>query len=143
MLLAFIDDNVKKIILWVVLVSAVIGLLALGIHTVLQARKAKKGSAESADTDENLSADEDYNALDDVPSDEIVIPRNVVYSVGLNGQIRIGKYVVSSADDSTSKFNMRVNGLVREYTSGDMFTLADGDTISPVSGSVVLKRAED
>ena len=70
MLLAFIDDNVKKIILWVVLIGAVIGLFALVIHTVFTSRKAKKGStADDASNKENLSADDDYNALDDIPSD--------------------------------------------------------------------------
>ena len=64
--------------------------------------------------------------------------RNVIYSVGLDGKLNVGKYTLENADGASDKFNMRVNGLVREYESGDIITLADGDTISPVSGAVVI-----
>ena len=67
--------------------------------------------------------------------------RNVIYSVGLDGKLNVGKYTLENADGASDKFNMRVNGLVREYESGDIITLADGDTISPVSGAVVITVA--
>lgn len=73
----------------------------------------------------------------------IVMSRNVVYSAGLNGQLSAGQYVMESADSKDDKFNVRVNGLVSEYQSGDLLTLADGDTISPVSGSVIIKAFKE
>lgn len=76
-------------------------------------------------------------------ADNIVMSRNVIYSVGIDGQLKAGKYQMTNADDSDGKFNVRYNGLVKEYSNGDVLALTDGDTLSPVSGSVVLNKAED
>ena len=144
MLLAFISNETTQIILWIVAVSALLGLIALLAHTVITNRRKKNQDGQTADSDTNNSANaEEANNIDIANTDEIVLSRNVVYSAGLNGKFVAGKYVVASADDATTKFNMRVNGLVREYESGDMLTLADGDTVSPVSVSVLLTKFED
>lgn len=147
MLLAFISNETTRIILWVVLVCAALGLLAILLHTVITTRRKKNKNNQTADTPDGESAnfqDEiNYEAdIDVADANEIVLSRNVIYSAGFNGQIGAGKYVLLSADKSTDKFNVRFNGLVKEYSSGDTLFLADGDTISPVSGSVVLSKAE-
>lgn len=143
MLLAFISNETTQIILWVVAIGSFLGLISILLHTVITARRNKKGNQQTNNaTDDGFANAEDENNLEPASADEIVLSRNVVYSAGLNGQIGTGRYALLSADDSTDKFNVRLNGLVQEYSSGDTVVLADGDTISPVSGSVILSKAE-
>lgn len=146
MLLAFVDDNARRIILWVVIIGSALGLISLLVHTMLVSRRNKKiqGEQTAAANDENAdnAPVEQDERLDAATADNIVMSRNVIYSVGLDGQMRSGKYTLTNADNSADKFNVRVNGLVREYANGDTVALANGDTISPVSGSVVLSKAE-
>lgn len=143
MLLAFIDDNSKRIILWVVLVAAVLGLIALLLHTLIIYRRNKNnnGAASVTDNGGNEALSED---ADDVQfaADQIVMSRNVIYSVGVDG-LKAGQYTLSAADTSADKFNVRVNGLVREYSDGDVLVLTEGDTVSPVSGSVVISITKE
>lgn len=145
MLLAFIDSDVRTIILWVVLVCAALGLIGLLVHTLLTSRKAKKNNsaAEATADGENATVDDLPEEPNDVEITELVMSRNVIYSTGIDGQLKAGKYVLESADDASAKFNVRVNGLVREYSGGDTVTLASGDTLSPVSGSVIITAIED
>lgn len=146
MLLSFISNDTTRIILWVVLVCAALGLIALMAHTVLTARRNKKNGEQNTtendeiENSENAALDEEY--MDVATSDNVVLSRNVVYSAGFDGQIKAGKYSLQSADESEDKFNLRYNGLVKEYANGDVLTLADGDTLSPVSGAVVLNKAD-
>lgn len=145
MLLAFIDNSAKTTILWAVLVCAALGLIALVAYVVTSARKGKKGDspidAVSTEEDELPVETDETN---DYPSvTELVMSRNVIYSAGVEGNFKAGKYIMESADDSTAKFNVRVNGLVREYEGGDAVTLTDGDTISPVSGAVIITAVGD
>lgn len=117
-----------------------------GITAIIAFQAGKKGKVkkENHHTDEQqdvLTQEQEYLEAND--KGQIVMSRNVIYAVGIDGQVRAGRYAMTSADESDRKFNVRYNGLVREYLNGDMLTLTDGDTISPVSGSVVLSRAED
>ena len=142
MLLAFISNETTQIILWIVAIGSFLGLISILLHTVITSRRKKNGTLPTDNATDDGAANAEENNLEVAATDEIVLSRNVVYSAGLNGQVKAGKYVLLSADQSTDKFNVRLNGLVHEYASGDVVTLADGDTISPVSGSVILSKAE-
>lgn len=69
---------------------------------------------------------------------------DVVLSVGKpltaakNGKLLPGKYKVLSASEE-KVFNLRVGGMVREYTHGDEIVLGDGDEITAVSHTVILR----
>ena len=69
--------------------------------------------------------------------EHLVLARNVIAAVGHEGQIAAGTYALSAADGEEA-FNLRLNGLVREYHNGDTVTLTDGDTLCPVSGAVIV-----
>ena len=135
MLLAFADNNdTTRIILWVVLACAVLGLITLMVYTMLLARRNKNNQSNNPNA---ASANGQNGAAVTAPANEVVMSRNVVYAAGADGQLKAGEYVLKNADGSSDKFNLRYNGLVREYTNGDRVVLADGDTLSPVSGTVV------
>lgn len=65
------------------------------------------------------------------------IARNVTYTVGKNGQIACGQYVLRSATDKDS-MNIRYNGLVKEYPNDTKFVLGEGDSICCVSDTLVI-----
>lgn len=119
-------------------VGAITGFIAFRAS---RKNKAKKDDNQTNEQQETLTREQAY--LESNERGEIVMSRNVIYSAGIDGQIKSGKYVMKSADGATDKFNVRVNGLVREYASGDVVILTDGDTVSPVSGAVVLSSCEE
>lgn len=70
---------------------------------------------------------------------DIVLSRGVTYTVGKEKSVIPGKYAVLSAGESTSSFNVRIGGLVRQIRHGDDIVLGEGDTICPVSHTVILR----
>lgn len=143
-ILAFADTG--DIVLYCALIGGALGAICGGVAAIAAAKKRKtdaaKPSDEAAQRDVQPSETANgaqENAIEEaITADYLVMSRNVIYSVGLDGKLNVGRYVVKNADDASAKFNMRVNGLVREYANGDVITLADGDTVSPVSGSVII-----
>ena len=73
----------------------------------------------------------------------LVMSRNVTYSVGQDGEIAIGRYVIKNAIESEQQFNLRLNGLVETHQNGDVVTLGAGDTLCAVSDSVLIKPYVD
>ena len=119
-------------------VGAITGFIAFSVS---KRNKNKKDEQQTVEQQETLTQEQAY--LEANERGEIVMSRNVIYSAGIDGQIKSGKYIMKSADGATDKFNVRVNGLVREYAGGDVVLLSDGDTLSPVSGAVILSSCEE
>ena len=120
---------------------ALIGALTGFLVYSASKRKNKNKNTTAPASETNVDA---QSAVEDiVAADKLVMSRNVIYSAGVNGQLKTGEYALSNADSTAGKFNVRLNGLVREYVNGDVVMLADGDTISPVSGSVIIRIVED
>ena len=122
-------------------IAAVLGIVILVRYNRRNKAKSGKQSEQQVEQQQDTLAQEQaYLEAND--NGQLVMTRNVIYSVGLNGKIRAGKYVLTNADESDGSFNVRFNGLVKEYANGVVMTLAEGDTLSPVSGSVVLAPVE-
>ncbi len=145
MLLAFLDNNItNKIVLWVAIAALASGVIMLLFQVILMSRKRKNGKvADQNNVTDDEQPEEPHKTSDNLVQEVLVMSRNVIYSVGIEEQIKPGKYRMNSADESESSFNLRLNGLVQEYTDGSTIYLAEGDTISPVSGSVVLEPDGD
>lgn len=123
-------------------IAAVLGIVILVRYNRRNKAKSGKQSEQQVEQQQDtLTQEQEYLEAND--KGQLVMTRNVIYSVGLNGQIRAGKYVLTNADESDGSFNVRFNGLVKEYANGVALTLTDGDTLSPVSDSVVLAPVED
>ena len=145
MLLAFASTSeIRRVVVIIVCIACALCLIAVLVYSAITARRKKNDGEQPMDETESENADTDVITDNtDVATDSIVMSRNVMYSAGVNGQFAVGTYTVSNADGSSEKFNMRVNGLVREYENGDIITFAEGDTVSPVSGSVSLNKFGD
>lgn len=70
---------------------------------------------------------------------DIILEKGVTYTVGEKFGILPGKYTVLSAQETTDAFNIRLGDFVREYKHDSGIVLADGETICPVSHSVILR----
>lgn len=60
------------------------------------------------------------------------------YTIG-KGKMLPGTYAVLATTDDGFKFNIRLGGVVREYSHGDKIVLNDGDEITALSHSVILR----
>lgn len=56
-----------------------------------------------------------------------------------DGELLPGQYTVLSGADGVQSFNVRVGGFVREFHHGDTIVLGDGEEITAVSHTVVLR----
>lgn len=70
---------------------------------------------------------------------DFILSRGVTYEVRKGGALIPGKYTILSAEENSTSFNLRVDGFVREFKHADDIVLNDGDTISAVSHSVILR----
>ena len=69
--------------------------------------------------------------------DIVLKPRKTV-KVGKDG-IKAGKYTVLGTHEDEDKFNIRVSGYVKEYKHNEEIVLADGDEITAVSTTIILR----
>lgn len=70
--------------------------------------------------------------------DIVLKPRKTV-KVGKDGDIKAGKYTILATHDDEDKFNIRVSGYVKEYKHNEEIVLADGDEVTAVSTTVILR----
>ncbi len=138
--MAFFTVKDEKWIFWVVLGVLVVlaAVILWRIIAVLVRSKRAKAERIRLAVEEEVQARVEERVLE-MRNEYFVLPRNVIVAVGLEGQVREGKYVLKSAVSSQTKFNIRLNGLVEEYSDGDTVFLTTDDTICAVSGSVLIK----
>ena len=149
MLIASLSGEVIAVI---VLAAAVVffgGLTAalyFRMKRAVDAAKKEKGE-ETADG-VKISGGVRYSESDVIGDDEgmritfrkgdVVLARGVEYAVGKGG-LMPGTYTALSAAENRPVFKLRVAGFVREYKHGDKVVLAEGDSVSAVSDSVILR----
>ncbi len=121
-----------------------IGVVVIAIYKIAKANaRNKKSKQDAADvvTDEEL-VQQQSNAIQ-MRDNCLVLARNVTYSVGADGEISAGKYIIKSAVSNERQFNIRFNGLVNKYSDGVTITLGAGDSICVVSTSVLLQPVSE
>ena len=70
---------------------------------------------------------------------DIILEKGITYIVGEQNGILPGKYTVLSAQEVTPAFNIRMGDFVREYKHDSGIVIADGEKITPVSHSIILR----
>ncbi len=129
----------KKIIIG--LAVAVVVLLITVIVLAIKNRQLKFGGIKIKNgvrytKDERIEKDNETNVT--YNEKDIVLEVNKEFVVGEN-KFLPGTYTVLASNENNTKFNLRVGGIVREYTHGQKIVLAKGDTISAVSHIVILR----
>ena len=74
---------------------------------------------------------------------DVVLQKDTTYTVANDKKavLSAGSYLILSVDETVRAFNLRVNDRVREYRHNTKLVLTVGDTITAVSGNVILRRA--
>lgn len=68
-----------------------------------------------------------------------ILEQNVTYIIGKKQGIKAGKYVILSTNDLIDTFNIRLGDFVRPYKHGSTIIVKDGEEITPVSCSIILR----
>lgn len=121
-------------------------VLAIALIVVI-ARKAKNKNKTQVDkidvidgvryTKTAQTLDEKGTTMVTLNKGDVILERGKIYTVGKGGLLP-GKYTILSGDGAKT-FNMRVGGIVKEYSHLSNIVLAEGEKISAVSHNVVLR----
>ncbi len=140
-----------SLILSVVLLVAAVLLMAFAVAILVIAKKVKSAPAKKEEEKEE-EKEEKIKVVDGVryaeePSVKKVSHREGDYVLAVDktvkaekdGELLPGQYTVLSGADGVDAFNVRVGGFVRELHHGDTIVLGDGEEITAVSHTVVLR----
>ncbi len=97
--------------------------------------KIKKGVRYT--TDERVEKDNEANIT--YNQKDFILEINKDYVVGETKKLLPGTYTVLASNEENTKFNLRIGGVVREYTHGQKIVLSKGETITAVSHIVILR----
>ena len=121
-------------------------LLALIITLVVafkrQKTRSEKNLVETKDaryTFETDTVDAEGEAKVSFVKGDYMLQAGVTYKVGKNLDLKPGKYIILTSDESTDKFNIRVGDYVREYSHNQEIVLSDNSEITSVSHSIILR----
>ena len=114
-------------------------LLILIIVLVILLKKRKQTGSKHVIIDgvkyDHKSVDDDFT----YKHKDIFLERGKEYTVAKGGTIIPGKYQLFAGDERTKYINMRLTGFVREYKSGSSVVLGEGDKITAISHSAILR----
>lgn len=136
-----------SLILSVVLLVAAVLLMAFAVAILVIAKKVKSAPAKKEEEKEEKIKVVDGVRYAEEPSVKKVSHREGDYVLAVDktvkaekdGELLPGQYTVLSGADGVDAFNVRVDGFVRELHHGDTIVLGDGEEITAVSHTVVLR----
>lgn len=131
-----INGELLNIVLVALGIALVVGVLVVAVLKIIRVNKEERQRKAACN---QAVADAVQKAFVEIRKEYLVLSRNTTYNVGVDGEIAIGRYVLKSSVSTQKQFNVRVNGLVEQYHEGDVLTFGAGDTICPVSGTVLIK----
>ena len=70
---------------------------------------------------------------------DFVLEKGKTYTAEKGGALLAGKYTVLAASRETDPIKLRVGGIVRDFSHGDTLVLADGEQVSAVSRTAILR----
>ncbi|MDR0696573.1 MAG: hypothetical protein LBF68_03390 [Christensenellaceae bacterium] len=135
---------------WYHLLIIATGGIALGFLIGFFASKKKKSKPNQAVSDsvyekKGVRYSNNSNILNGNAVNVTTNEGDRILECGSECRVRVGNYVqpghytILSTSENISTFNVRIGGLVREYAHGQAISLADGEIISPVSNSIILR----
>ena len=128
-----------------------LGAGALLLITILVVAYALKKNKKKADanlvetknvryTYETDTLDAEGHAKISLTKGDWVLAMGKTYKVGVgDGMIKPGKYIILTSDENTDKFNIRVDGYVREYEHNQEIILGDQSEVTAVSHTIILR----
>ena len=90
-------------------------------------------------TKDGIAITENGNVKISLQKGDILLERGKEYICKRGTDIIPGKYTVLSCDENNKTFNLRIGGIVREYSHFSSIVLLENDKISAVSHPVILR----
>ena len=140
------DFKILAIILGVILVFVVILFIFVNFRFSRMLKSSKKREADDiiekhgvrySNGQEIFKEDGDINVS--LSQKDFVLRMGETYKIGKDADLKPGKYTLLTSSGNDEAFNIRVSGLVREYHHAGTIVLADGDEITSVSHTVILR----
>ena len=104
----------------------------------LNKRKKAKLEAKQRELEQKLQPEN--------PSDTVVqrkidkrLEKDVTYIIGSKGGIVAGKYIILSADESNTSFDIKLGNYYKLYDNGNTIVLKNGEEITPVTCPILLR----
>ena len=123
-------------------VLVIILIITLVVAFKKQKTRSEKNLVETKDaryTFETDTVDAEGDAKVSFVKGDYLLQAGVTYKVGKNLDLKPGKYLILTSDESTDKFNIRVDNYVREYAHNQQIVLSDNSEITSVSHSIILR----
>lgn len=140
-------QQITLLILGILLAIFVIALVIVSVKLHKISKRAEAGE-ERADkvkvvkgvrySEDDHISDNDGMNVTHLPGDFILI-RNEIYRAKRGGDLMPGVYTALSANGGDRNFKIRVGGLVKNFVHGDEIIIGEGEEISAVSATVILR----
>ena len=127
--------NLLHVLPWVVIAIAVVVIVGILAKSISSYRNIKRNR-------NNVKSDSEPKAqLIAIRGEYFVLSCNGQYSVGVGGQLKAGKYFLRG--DGYDKFQLTVNGEVKEFVGDSEVDFSDGDTVTSVTCDLLIKPVID
>ncbi len=124
-------------------VLVLLAIIVVSVAVKKNKKKAKENLVETKNaryTYETNTVDSEGHAKISLTKGDWVLAPGNTYKVGVgDGMIKPGKYTILTSNDTTEKFNIRIDGYVREYEHNQEIVLAENTEITSVSHTIILR----
>ena len=127
--------DLKNILPWVVVIIAVVMLASIIGKSFSIYRNIKKNRTYVKRDDDS------FQRLISIRGEYFVLSCGGKYSVGADGQLKAGKYLLRG--DGYDKFQLDINGDLRDFCGDSNIEFVDGDVITPVTCETLIKPTKD
>ena len=125
----------------IITILIVVGITVLCVLVLKKDKSDKASAVTPLETANNEVKQEEQEVLPDeeeVVGNVINLLAKRTYTVGKYNKVKPGKYHVAAASTDENKLMIRVNGFFKEYEDEFDLSVAEGETICPVSKSITL-----
>jgi len=136
----------EEIIYLVVGCMVFVALIAVIIVVIVNKKKLTKNATDKVVIKDGVRYTKDQNVVKDNGNmnithnvGDVLLAPGKKYTATKTGKLQPGKYTVLSADGTAEKFNIRVSGFVREFEHNSKIVIAEGDAITAVSHTIILR----
>ncbi len=116
----------------------VLAIIVIILSVVLFKKSKKKGTEAVKIVDGVRYSDGDEGSIV-IKESDMILERGKTYTAQKKGQLLPGKYTIYLSIEGEDYANIRLMGIVRSVRNNSELVLAEGDSICPVSQSIILR----
>lgn len=145
-LLKFFGYKIFGVGIWIWL-SALLAIALLVLLIVIITKIKNKGVVIVDDIDDTNQSRKTKHEISSPSSEDIIkindafiLERGKKYSIGINGDLTPGKYLMIINEKDAITFNLQQNGFIKEHENNSTIILNEGETIISLTNSISLKE---